>query len=114
MVVEPLDAVVADGAVGAARRAVEHARVAVLDLDHHAVDVHVARRGQRPRRAQAAWAGRRRRGGRRAVRRHELVLGVRRPRVPRDDPGVAPRRQHQHHHVLPSDFSHGTLAIVVC
>jgi hypothetical protein len=94
VVVEALHAVVAHGAVRAARRPVQHARVAVLHLHRHAVHVHVPRRGQRPRRARRGGAGahlrRRRREG----------VGLGRPRVPGDDPGVPPRRQHQHHHVL--------------
>ena len=46
MVVEDLDAVVADGAVRAARRAVELARHAPLHAHGDAVDVHVAVEGR--------------------------------------------------------------------
>jgi hypothetical protein len=91
VVVELLDAVVADGAVRRPRRPVQQARVAVLDA-HDAHDVPGARQPE----ARVRGVRHHPLGGRRGG----VHRGLRRARVPRHDPGVPAGRREQEREIL--------------
>lgn len=92
MMIEALDAVIADRAVGAARGPVEHAGVAVLNFHNYAVHNHIFERRE-SRRSPALAGGAPLR--RQTWRGHALVVGIERSAVARNDSRISPRSEEE-------------------